>query len=105
MLTPATLGSFLGHNAERHKRGDEGIADGFCVDEAGRIWSSMPVRLLVLLMLVLVVGPAAEKNELVLLTVLSERAGSGEAGGTSAKLAAPRGVPGVGEPPHAEDGE
>ena len=32
----------LGHNPDRPKLGDEGLADGFRLDTAGLIWSSMP---------------------------------------------------------------
>eukprot|EP00040_Diaphanoeca_grandis_P007411 m.40834 g.40834 ORF g.40834 m.40834 type:complete len:368 (+) comp18631_c0_seq2:140-1243(+) len=37
----ATLGVALGTNANRPRLGDEGIADGMKIDEAGLIWSTM----------------------------------------------------------------
>jgi len=32
VITPATLGVALGHNPNRTRRGDEGLADGFKVE-------------------------------------------------------------------------
>ena len=42
ILTRLAVGCQLGHNPDRPKLGDEGLADGFRLDAQGRIWSSMP---------------------------------------------------------------
>jgi gluconolactonase len=42
VITPALLGEELCPNPTRPRRGDEGVSDGFKIDEKGRIWSSCP---------------------------------------------------------------
>jgi len=42
ILTRLAVGCQLGHNPDRPKLGDEGLADGFRLDAQGRLWSSMP---------------------------------------------------------------